>query len=164
MSFALKLSGAVALLLSGLFCGIFLSDRLRRRRDLIRAFIELLSGLKTSIRYNSGELISLIKASAPNYIREFFMTDSVDFDFYWRNSVLKIPKAYALKSGDYELLYGFGKNLGATDIAGQIEHIELYTEFFKRALKNAEDEYRTKGRLYKTLGFFAGASLSIMLI
>ena len=47
---------------------------------------------------------------------------------------------------------------------GQLSHIELYTDIFTKALENAVSEMKTKSRLYKTMGFFLGTSIALMIV
>ena len=164
MNFLIKLIGALLLLLSATVCGFYLSNRLRLRRDFLLAFLEFLTNLETNIRYTSSDIITLVKRSSPNYLSDIFYTESHTFIEYWSESIGKIPKSYGLKTDDYSLLGEFGKLLGTTDIEGQLNHIELYKNLFNNALYNSEKEYKNKGKLYRLLGFFCGAVLSIMFI
>lgn len=96
---------------------------------------------------------------------EFFSNPYTEpFDKLWSKSVLTIPRAYALTKEDIDLLLQFGSQLGKTDIDGQLKHIKLYKEFFKKQLENAEDAIVKKSRLYKTMGLFAGTAAALMMI
>ncbi len=164
MSFWIKIIGSLLLLLSVTVCGFYFSNRLKLRRDFLLAFIEFLTNLETNIRYTSDDIINLVKRSAPNYLTDIFCTDSYVFTDYWTDSLSRIPKSYGLKADDCSLLSEFGKLLGTTDIEGQLNHIELYKTLFKNSLDNSEKEYKSKGKLYRLLGFFCGATLAIMFI
>lgn len=164
MNFFVKLIGALLLLLSATVFGFYLSNRLRLRRDFMLAFAAFLTNLETNIRYTPDNIITLVKRSAPNYLSDVFCTESQIFSEYWAESVEKIPKSYGLKADDYALLSEFGKLLGTTDIEGQLKHIELYKTLFNNSLDNSNIEYKNKGKLYRLLGFFCGAVLSIMFI
>ena len=164
MNFLIKLIGALFLLLSTTVCGFYLSNRLKLRRDFLLAFLEFLTNLETNIRFTSSDIITLVKRSSPNYLSDIFYTESRTFTEYWSESIGKIPKSYGLKTDDYSLLNEFGKVLGTTDIEGQLNHIELYKTLFNNSLYNSEKEYKNMGKLYRLLGFFCGAMLSIMFI
>ena len=61
-------------------------------------------------------------------------------------------------------LTDFFSKLGSTDTDGQLEHINIYKISFKTACDNSLEEYKTKSRLYKALGFFVGASIALMIL
>lgn len=164
MNFLIKLIGAFLLLVSSTIFGFFLSNRLKLRYDFLLAFTTFLTNLETNIRYTPDDIITLIKRSTPNYLTDIFCSDSSVLTDYWTESISRIPKSYGLKSDDYSLLNEFGRILGTTDIDGQLNHIELYKSLFNNSLNNSLKEYKNKSKLYKLLGFFCGACLSIMLI
>ena len=65
---------------------------------------------------------------------------------------------------DLEVLKGFGKLLGKTDMEGQVGQIELTNEFLDTQIKKAEKELTKNEKLYKTLGTVCGAAFVILLI
>jgi stage III sporulation protein AB len=165
MSLLFKIAGALLLLVSGTLLGFLLSSKLNQRKNFLRAFQGFLSALETNIRYRGEDIITLIKISSSSDTLDFFMdNNSGDFMDYWSSSISSIPKSYGLTLEDLNLLNDFGSLLGTTDIDGQINHIALYKTFFDTQLKKAENDYLTKGKLYKLLGFFAGAVVSLILI
>lgn len=65
---------------------------------------------------------------------------------------------------DIEILKGFGKLLGKTDIQGQVSQIELTSEFLETQIDKAEKELMKNEKLYKTLGTVCGLAIVILLI
>lgn len=55
---------------------------------------------------------------------------------------------------------GYGKLLGSTDIQGQISQIELTDKFIDEQIKKAENEYEKNSKIYKTLRYSFGFSIS----
>ena len=78
--------------------------------------------------------------------------------------MLTIPKGYALKKSDTDLLLEFGSHLGKTDVEGQLKHIELYRQLFEKQLEAAEDAIAKKSKLYKTMGLFVGTAAALMMM
>ncbi len=78
--------------------------------------------------------------------------------------MLTIPRAYALTKADTDLILQFGAQLGKTDIDGQLKHIKLYKDFFKKQLDEAEEAIAKKSKLYKTMGLFAGSAAALMMM
>ena len=80
----------------------------------------------------------------------------------WENainiSVLNITKE------DRELLKNFGNLLGKTDIEGQLNQVELTTNFLDEQIKLAEKEKIKNEKLYRTLGMTIGLGIVIVLI
>lgn len=165
MSFALKASGAALVMLSCTAAGFLFALRLGRRRDFLRAFKSFLSALETNIRYRGDDIITLIRASAANLVPEFLSVGSSrDFADYWNSAIQRLPKSCAITDGDLCLLKDFGRLLGTTDTQGQLNHIALYREQFDIQLKKAGEEYGQKAKLYRILGFFAGAVAALLII
>lgn len=164
MSFYLKLLGAVCVFLCSVFVGFSYSDRLSKRKIFLSGFIDFLTALESNIRYNSSEILTLIKSSASPKLKLLFDFDAEDFNSFWQNFIDKIPKSYGLKHEDINLLYDFGGKLGTTDVEGQLSHISLYKELFTISYNNSLEEYKTKSRLRKMLGIFLGLILTIMII
>lgn len=80
----------------------------------------------------------------------------------WENainiSILNITKE------DRELLKNFGNLLGKTDIEGQLNQVELTTNFLDEQIKLAEKEKIKNEKLYRTLGMTIGLGIVIVLI
>ena len=161
----LKFIGILLIIISSFSVGWYFSFRLKLRYEFLLSFRDFISTLETNIRYNSGEIIPLIKSSAPKSISKFFMKDDVNnFSAYWSECIENIPQLYALKNEDYNLMFEFGRMLGTTDIEGQLNHINLYKELIKSNLDNSELELKQKSKLSKLLGLFAGLAAALLLI
>lgn len=163
-----KLIGAALLVASSFAVGLSMSKSLYRRKAFIKSFIVFIDSLATHIRYNTDDIFKLVSMCADSEelkCFEFFSKPhSEPFDKLWSKSVLTIPRAYALTKSDVELLLQFGSQLGKTDIDGQLKHIKLYKDFFKKQLYDAEDAIVKKSKLYKTMGLFVGTAAALMMM
>lgn len=65
---------------------------------------------------------------------------------------------------DIDILKGFGKLLGKTDLEGQVSQIELTNQFLETQIEKAEKELMKNEKLYKTLGTVSGLAIVILLI
>ncbi len=161
----MKLIGLILIVIACFGVGYYLSLRLKNRFEFLSAFKDFLSNLETNIRYNSSEIFSLVKFSAPGCIRDIFTeNNSENFTTYWSECISKLPKRFALKKDDLNLLYEFGRMLGTTDTEGEINHIKLYKELIESNINNSEKELKQKSKLMKLLGLFAGLSLALLLL
>lgn len=145
-----------------------MSKSLNNRRDFLKNFLVFLSNLSTNIRYNSADIFTIVSMSANTSSLGFLAAEydygSVSFDVIWNDKINSIPKQYSLTKTDRELLLKFGRELGKTDVEGQLRHIELFDSQFKKQLKDSEEAIKSKSKLYKTMGFFVGTAAALMMI
>ena len=162
----IKLIGCLLIASAGFFTGCVLTQRLKNRRDFYDKFCVFISLLQTQIRYNSADIFSLVISSARGSGLELFDTPKTDVPFtaFWEKSLNTLPKKYGLNNSDKELLLEFGSVLGATDIEGQLKHLELYREVFQNRLSECEAALKDKSRIYRALGLFGGISTAIIIL
>lgn len=168
MFLAIKLIGCVLIVSACFLTGYTMSRNLFVRRDFLKSFIVFLSALSTNMRYNSSDIFTLVSLSVREEEMSFFKFDNTlhnqPFETAWSERIRLLPKSLSLKKSDKELLSEFGRELGKTDIDGQLKHIELYKTVFEKQLYSAEEEISKKSKLYKTMGLFAGISIALMII
>lgn len=164
----LKITGAILLVSASFTIGCVFSKKLYSRRDFLKSLIVFISNLSTQLRYNSSDIFTIITLSAQISELEFFdFTDNeLAQPFYeqWKEKIQLLPKSLSLNRSDIDLLTEFGLELGKTDIDGQLKHIELYNTIFEKQLNDAENAIIQKSKLYKTMGFFAGTAVALMII
>lgn len=152
------------ILLCCTLCGFYYSYKLRSKLSFYNSLIDFLSRLSTNIRYFGDDVYKLISLSAPSLLSEYFNQKKTPFVTYWNSAVQELTKVYGLSSEVSGNLTEFGKILGATDVDGQLKHIGIYNSLFTTERDNFQKDCKTKGRLYKTLGFFAGAVLALLIL
>ncbi len=163
----LKILGGLLLVLSGFSAGWFCSGKLLMRKYFYKKFLSFVSNLSTQLRYSTSDIFTLVSLSASTSGLDFFeISDETGNPFYeiWSERVSVIPSKFGLKNSDRVLLLEFGEQLGKTDVDGQLKHLELYEELFKKQLTDAENEINKKSKLYKTMGFFVGTAAALMII
>lgn len=166
-----KVLGCVLIILSSTLAGAYLSEKLRQRRNFLKEFLSFLNSLKIQLRYSSGDIFQTISLCGDfpmlnpllSNIKEGNLNNT-SFKQLWAKSVCVIPKSFGLKKSDINALLDFGSTLGTTDTMGELSHIDLYTEIFKKALDNAQEDLERKSKLYKTMGFFLGTSVALMIV
>ncbi len=162
----IKLTGCLLIVTAGFFTGCILTQRLKNRRGFYDKFCVFISLLQTQIRYNSADIFSLVISSAKGSGLDIFefSENCVPFTAFWENAVNSVPKRYGFNNSDKELLLEFGSVLGATDIEGQLKHLELYREVFQNRLSECEAALKDKSRIYRALGLFGGISTAIIIL
>lgn len=77
---------------------------------------------------------------------------------------LAVEKEIKLSKEDRETLKMFGKLLGKTDKAGQINEINVTSQLIDTQIEKAEQEKTKNYKLFKTLGSVVGIGICIILI
>ena len=151
-----KLIGCLLVVCTGTMIGFVLSGRLYKRRDFLKSFTEFISLLATNLRYSGDDIFTLVNSCAEN--------SSLDSLLLWLERVKQLSSEIPLSKSDISMLNDFGGQLGKTDTEGQLKHLELYEVSFSKQLSSARDAITKKSKLYKTMGFFAGSAIALMMI
>ncbi len=162
-----KIIGGILIVSSCFFIGFSKSKSLFRRKDFLESFILFINTLSTNFRYNGSDIFTLVSFSEKEGLfaeNSFFNCDEKPFEEVWENAVSGLPKSYCLKKSDTDLLNKFGMELGKSDVEGQLKHLELYKSLFTKQLSDAEEVIRQKSKLYKTMGFFVGISIVLVIV
>ncbi len=161
-----KLIGCLLVVCTGTMIGFVLSAKLYKRRDFLKSFTEFISLLATNLRYSSDDIFTLVNSSAENSNLDLlhFSECNRPFDELWLDKVKQISFEIPLSKSDVSMLKDFGSQLGKTDTEGQLKHLELYEVSFSKQLASARDAITKKSKLYKTMGFFAGSAIALMMI
>lgn len=77
---------------------------------------------------------------------------------------LAVEKEEKLTNEDKSTLKLFGKLLGKTDKAGQINEIQVASTLLDTQIEKAEQEKQKNYKLFKTLGSVVGIGICIMLV
>lgn len=155
---AVKLLFCIGLLFCGVLTGLHLSQRLKKRRDILCGFSDMLSGAAIRIDYTAGDLYEVF---ADNFAGYSF-THGRPFDSQWEELVRQYS-AY-LNRDDCDLLLRVGGELGASDRQAQQRQLALYTELLGGRIRHAEAELENKAKLCRILPFAASAALAILII
>lgn len=163
---SLKIIGCLLLIASSFSAGVLLAKRLHRRRDFLLHFQAFLHVLRTQMRYQGSDIFSLADACAgqTHFILKPEKNTDQSFEKCWGEAIDRIPRIYALSADDLTLLRACGAQLGKTDLEGQLNHLDLMESRLKQLILDAEENIEKKTRLYKTMGFFVGASAAILLL
>ncbi len=156
--------------LSSSLIGILISKKYVNRVNELIEFKTALNMFKTKMKYTYEpipDIFSEISNSLNSNISNVFKTASkkmckLSAGTAW-NVALEL-EGLNISEEDKSVLGNLGKLLGKTDISGQLNQIELTTEFLDNQIKKAEQERIKNERLYKTLGVIIGMTIVIILI
>lgn len=146
----LKALGIIVLISVCTATGLYLSVRIRKRRDRLVLFCDLLDKISDSIR---------IGQSLP----EIFSRERETLEITIENDKTDFPEEF-LNTEDKQLLVDFFDGLGLSDTPSQIKRCASYKSLLEKHLCLAEKEAQEKGSLYGKLGFFAGLFISVLVV
>lgn len=154
----MKLLGALLVFGAVSWCGIQMSNTLKKRFEFYERFISALEILKCEISFSANDLKSAFEntyrvsgADVFLYAAGMLVTDG--FDKAWEKAVDEARVA------DREIAMLLSSKLGKTDTDGQIKHIDYVLGIAQEARKEAKNKYEKTGVLYRRgsilLGIFA---------
>ncbi|SFS93349.1 stage III sporulation protein SpoIIIAB [Marininema halotolerans] len=170
----MKLIGATLILLSSSAVGFHIAHRYAERPRQIRQLLGTFSVLETEITYGARRLDEICEQLARREkepVRSLFAQcaknlstlDGVSTYECWQRAVESMWPSTSMKTPEKEVLIDFGKTLGVSDRADQMQHIQrakvnLATEE-GRALE-AQARYE---KMCRSLGILAGLLIVILI-
>lgn len=164
----IKWLGMIVLIIACVMTGFSMSDRVKRHYSHLKMIDSMLNEIDIMLRYNActlNELFSHLKSCS-----ELKKLDFLHFDFGSTSdlreaAVKKIDEtSMELSEEEKDNLSAFFRELGSTDIEGQLAIVNHYKEYFNSRAAYAYEECGTKCRLYKSLGALGGAFLAVIII
>lgn len=164
----------VIICFSGLI-GILKAYGYGERTRLLSEFMQASEKVRIEIEYRREPLPVIFERMSENMEKKvsgFFFQRVLDFreekslelHQCWEWAADEIYEKTALTSGDIMLIKELGNQLGRTGLSGQSKILELSLKQFEMQLAQAEEENRTKGKMYISLGFVAGILIVILII
>lgn len=150
--------------------GFYLSQTLKRRIKLFETLALLSENIALHIRYNSCDIFSVLQTEQKTLKSE--LTDTITQYLAQGNTVAESfiqstqqqTYKYVLHAEDKEIIRQFGSKLGASDTEGQLNHCEYFKTLFSEKAKRLQQESIVKGKLYRSLGFFSGMAIAVVVI
>lgn len=164
--------GLFLLILTGIGGGAAASAELNRRAAFLDAVCRLVGWLAVRIRYTAAPVRELLAQATENgeFTRLSFLPEAVHRleegdspEEAWSAS-LTSDGTTGLKESDREVLRDFGRELGRSDVEGQLAHCEAFRAILAEYAGRARAEAASKGKLYLTLGVAGGLCAALLLI
>ena len=156
--------------LSCSFIGILISRKYVNRVNELKEFKNALNIFKTKIRYTYEPIpeifMQISKSVNPNISNVFSQAAN-------KMEILAAGEAWniALKMEDLNIneedknaLKNLSKLLGKTDLEGQLNQIEMTSDFLDEQIKKAEKEKNKNEKMYRTLGMILGMTIVVILM
>lgn len=157
------------IILCGAFIGIDRSEELKKRISLCDEIKKLFGICENMIRSSGADVYRLVSRLKQEEFRillfiyelpEAYSPDTELRDL-WERSVSELKD---LPHEEKHLITEFGRYLGTTDIIGQVSLIGSHSELISQLREQRAEEYRRKGRLYRSVGLMAGLMIGIIII
>ena len=162
----LRIIGAVMIVSAGSMIGFLKSEALKKRTESIEKIISGLNLLETDICYSETDLSGALFSIGENHKIGMFKTIAKNLS----KDGIKAAIGTALGEEEFLLerdkapLRALGDNLGMTDSLTQSQAIKRAVLSLLEGKKNAQDEYKRLGRLYRSCGVLGGILGAIILI
>lgn len=159
---------AVIFVAAGTFLGMYQSFKLKRREEYLIEILQLIEEISVHIRYKMlpvEQLIVEISGGKINFINNVSYVLEKYKNNNWRHAwETAANEATELNGEDRGLLISVGKQLGNSDLSGQLAMLELNKTLFTVRLSEAAAENSKKAKMYRSVGLLAGIGAATMII
>lgn len=156
---------ALAFLLC-LFFGFMKSGELKKRSLLLNELKRLIAELSVKLRYTAPTLDELsedITGAFAELLREE-RAQTPDIKTAWGNAADRLAAFTFCQREEGALIKELGQALGTCDTAGQLSLLEMYGARLERLAETAEENSKTKGKLFRSVGALLGAGIAVLII
>ena len=171
----LKIAGLFGMVAALGLLGMLKSSELKLRVALLQDFLQMILTLKSKIDYLHEPLQSVLKDESGGAERKALqLLTGVQRDLEtrqadtlqraWDENVRSTYRGTPLSARDLELLRYPGMFLGQTDCENQAQQFAYLVTCLQAQIREAEGQYRSKGPLYRKVGFFGGTLLAVVLL
>ncbi len=160
------------IILSG-YIGIYKSKKLKNREYILRDMVTFLSLVENEIKYMMSILPNAYESSRQKLITKLKDTMGeivvdmlkLESDYLIDQSIVeKISKIEELTEYDRNVFISTLKNLGRSDLEGQINIIENGISIIDSQIKEANEIKIKNSKLYRTVGIITGLMIVIICI
>lgn len=131
-----------------------MSNSIKKKINLCRALVDTANYILPEIK---------LKQTPPC---EILVSERLkSLDFVGQDMLLVEQKAKTpLNDEENEAIGHFFYTLGKFDIQNQIKQIEFFKEYMSTAVRKYEEEYKSKSKIYVSIGFSFGTVIALVLI
>jgi stage III sporulation protein AB len=155
------------------YLGILKAKRLKDREYILREMITFLGLVENEIRYmlsilpnayeaSRQKLCTALKPAIGQIVVDMLVSDN--YEMVNQSIVNNISKIDGLTEYDKNVIISAFKNLGRSDVDGQINIIENSINILDNQVKEANDLKLKGSKLYRTIGLISGMMLAVVFI
>ena len=169
----IKIVLSIAIVCLTAYIGSYKARKLKKREYILREMVTFLKLVENEIRYmlnilpNAYEIArqklnTELKMAIGGIVVDMLDTKNVT---YIEGSIEKnISEIESLEKYDKEIIISTLKNLGRSDVEGQINIIQNTINILESQISEANEIKSTNSKLYKTIGIITGLMLVIIFI
>lgn len=157
----IKLISAAAIIISCSYVGFKLSNNLYKRVHLLSNILAAVSKIEsciTTVRMPLSEIYSLL-SSSKGTVGEFFSKLTPDTDWAEHIDILN-----GLAPQDKSAILGLSEKLGSLDYERQIDELRFTQNLLISLLDKAKSDMNENSKVYKSMSFFTGVVIAVLLI
>ena len=171
----LKIVGSLFVLCSAAVFGFWKAEKLNRRVLCLQELKRMTVFLQGELRYHRSRLSEAfenvsdrIRGPLGIFLQELAerieSNGVMTMDEAWKEATSHLLQNADFSKEDESLFEVLGNSLGYLDISMQIEHLNLTVLQIEDALNMAKEQWRVKGKLYRTMGVSLGALLVLLIV
>ena len=162
-----KIVGMVAIIASCTMLGFELSSHLIKRVHILETWQQVLWRMSGLVRYTKTplyeiyEIFALEKGEVGAFFSSLLKCGGENTLTSWKKNMGEMKW---LSKSDVEILINLAKGLGKGDTDTQVKDIEFANAGIKSALNQAQEIYSRDAKMYRSISFFAGVTVAILLV
>ena len=170
----IKILGAVLIVIATSLIGFEVSKKLIARPKHIRDLLAALRILDVEIMYGHSplkEAVLIVAKQIPAPVSTLFKefanrlgSANQSVLSAWKDSLEVVNKHSELQQKELEILHQFGETLGKHDRETQQKQIQLALVHLEREEAEALDKQKKYDKMARSLGFFSGLLIAILLM
>lgn len=169
----MKIIGIALLAVMSVMCGCYASDGLKKRAAALKSFRTMVESIRLMVRYEALEVSDIVRRLSDDgalrgldficLLKSYMDEDNVTpFSKLWSKAADNGCESF--NEEDMELIKRTGNVLGSCDCEGQLSALSSIMAQADRLIAEADEQYKSKGRLYRSLGAAAGALIAIVIV
>lgn len=169
----LKIIISIAIITVTTYIGILKSKRLKDREYILREMVTFLNMVENEIKYMLSILPNAYESSRQKLSTELkpaigqIVVDMLSSDNYTMTNqsiVNNISRIEGLTEYDKNVISATLKNLGRSDVEGQVNIINNSMNILDNQIREASEIKMKNSKLYRTIGIISGAMIVVILI
>lgn len=146
--------------------GLWKSSQLKKRALLLSQLKQLTEELAAGMRYTAPTLDELSDSCSGIFgeLLKEAQKDTADIKSAWEAAASALSELSYAEKSESELMLRLSQKLGTCDTEGQLSMLSMYSEKLKRLLTEAEENAKTRGKLFRSVGTLLGAGAAILII
>lgn len=169
----MKIIISVAIVSLTAYIGSYKARKLKKREHILREMVTFLKLVENEIRYMLNILPNAYEIARQKLNTELkiaiggIVVDMLDTEnlTYIEGSIEKnISEIESLEKYDEEIIISTLKNLGRSDVEGQINIIQNTISILENQINEANEIKNTNSKLYRTIGIITGLMLVIIFV